>query len=178
MSKLTCPYCNRTFDLDMVEMAELFHERAELAARLGPCWAIANEYVDCFRQTPGGKITLKRRVALLTEVVKLWEKCEFEYDGKRYRTDPARIRAGLNTVCTLGKTALQNHNYLKKVLTGNAERVSAEGMTAKEERTREESRQRDLIKRHEEAEGTMTAEEWKRRRGIETLAGMVGKKME
>jgi len=138
--RLTCPYCDRTFDLDQVEAADLFRERNDLAAKLGKAWWIANEYVDCFRRQRAGRISLKKRARILREVVKLWESGVFEFDGKRYRAGQGAILAGFQAVCNRDMTGLENHNYLKRVLMGGAERLSAEGLTAREEQDREQTR--------------------------------------
>jgi len=138
--KITCPYCERSFDLDQIEMADLFRERNTLAARLGPAWRAANEYLDAFRQKPGGKITLKKRTRHLKGLVTLWETGEFEVQGKRYRTTQRQIMEALWTVCNMEKYGFQNHNYLKKILLNGAERISAEGLTAEEEQKREDER--------------------------------------
>ena len=66
--KITCPYCERAFDIDQVETADLFRERAEVAARLGKAWTLANEYLEAFRQRPGARISLKKRIRHLKSV--------------------------------------------------------------------------------------------------------------
>jgi len=139
--KIQCPYCERSFDLDQVENAELWRQRSELASRLGPrAWRVANEYLECFRVKPGARITVKKRVRHLVKLVALWETREFELDGKSWRTRRAEILAGMETVCELQLNGFKNHNYLKRILQKGAKRVSAEGMTAVEERERERKR--------------------------------------
>jgi len=182
MSKITCPYCERKFDVEQVEEAGLWVERGMLQERLGAGWQIACEYTDCFRQRAGARVTLKKRARILGEVAKLWETCELEYDGKRYRTDRRAIREGLATVCNADKVGFGNHNYLKRVLiNAGAQRVSAEGKTAEEERRSEEQKRQRTDPASPEGyaaasdgEG-MSAEEYKRRHGIESLADSVGK---
>lgn len=192
-AKLRCPYCDRTFDLEQVERAELFDERAEVAARLGRAWRLANEYVECFRQSSDGRIMLKTRVRLLNDVVRLWEGCLYEYDGRRYRTTQEQIAGAMATVCNVGKRGFLNHNYLKKVLISTSVRVSAEGMTAAEEERRERVRREkaksppaplckggggSLFPEGDVVEEPITAKEFKRRRGIESLAGQIGRVIE
>jgi len=123
-------------------MADLFRERNELAARLGTAWTLANEYLDSFRQKQGSRITLKKRARHLRGLVRLWETGEFEVQGKRYRTDKRQIVEALATVCNLEKYGFQNHKYLKKILLNGAERISAEGLTAREEQKREDERRK------------------------------------
>ncbi len=138
--RIICPYCDRKIELDDVERTELFTENAHLAARLGPAWRIANEYIDCFRRARGGRMSLKKRIRLLREVVTLWEGGEFVFDGRRYRVTQAEIKKALGAVCNRDIVGLENHNYLKKVMMPGGERLSAEGLTAHEEKEREQKR--------------------------------------
>lgn len=138
--KLTCPFCARAIDLDMVETADLWKDRERLAARLGPAWRLANEYIDAFRAHPEHRITLKRRVRHLMPIAHLWETKEFEFNGKRYRVTEPVIRDALTRVCETGKFGFKDHNYLKVILVKGAERISAQGLTAAEERKRDEAR--------------------------------------
>ena len=139
--KIRCPYCERSFDVDQIETSELFQERIEIAHKFGPLWHPANEYIDTFRAGPGARITLKRRVRFLKELLRLVETKEFELDGKRYRVDPAQIKEALTATCDAQKTGLKNHNYLKRVMVDKgAARVSAEGLTARQERKIEDER--------------------------------------
>ena len=138
--KLICPYCEHRLDLDMIESADLFRERETLAAGFGPAWKIANEYVEAFRVRPGACMILKKRVRILSELLRLWTSCEFEFQGKLYRAAKPEIQAALITICNLEKTGFKDHNYLKKVLLSGSQRVSAEGLTAEEERREEEGK--------------------------------------
>ena len=138
--KIICPVCCSKYDLEEATKEKLHRDMVALAAKFGRSWELVSEYLDCFRQSPWGCITLKRRVALLKEVWKLFEKAEFEYKGKKYRTDRARILEAMNKTVTTQPFKFKNHNYLKSVLVGDAEKLSGEGLTAKEETRREEKR--------------------------------------
>ena len=117
--KITCPWCEKSFDLDLLESADLWRERSDLAARLGAqAWKLVNEYADSFRSSRDARITLKRRIAILNDLASFWKGCVFEYDGKRYRTDQRSILDALQAVCSAVKTGSTNHNYLKRVLMG------------------------------------------------------------
>jgi hypothetical protein len=175
---LVCPRCMAQLDLIHLEATAELAELADVAARLGSAWRLANEYVQAFRAGADGCVRIAKRLRLLREVARLWERCEFDLDGKRFRTDHGRILAGLTLVCNMDKHSLPNHNYLKKVLSHDAERVSAEGMTAKEEAGREEGRRLKVEgRRGEGGGGAMSAEEYKARAGIESLAGRIGQGM-
>ncbi|MBN1104733.1 MAG: hypothetical protein JXL84_15045 [Deltaproteobacteria bacterium] len=93
--KIVCPFCERRFDLAASDAAELDLERCDLASRFGRVWRLASEYVNCFRASPGSAMTMEKRVRLLEELARLWERGEFEYDGKRYRVSRAAIEQGL-----------------------------------------------------------------------------------
>jgi len=172
MDKLTCPYCERSFGLDEVENAELWQERAELAAALGPAWKLANEYVDCFRANHGTRMALKKHVRILREVAKLWQQGRFAFDGKKYRVREGHVIQALHDVCNADKVAFQNHNYLKRVLLKHAERLSEEGLTANEEEQREIKRRTEAAKGREQAEKEMTLKDWRKREGLESLGDL------
>lgn len=140
---LICPYCERIVDVDAMENCTLWHERADLASRLGKVWRIANEYADCFRAKQGVRMSLKKRVRILTEVAGFWEKGSFEYDGKRYKVLQEEILAGMKLCCDKDLVGFQNHNYLKVILVPKAQRLSVEGLTAKEEDNVEQRRRNE-----------------------------------
>jgi len=179
--RIRCPYCDRSIDIENLEMSDLFRELVNVAARLGSAWHLVNEYVSCFAQSFEGRISLKKRLRLIKEVMRLWENCVYELDGKRFRTDQHKIREALTAVCNMDKTGFKNHNYLKRVLTDTAERVSAEGMTAAEERRREEERRAAAKARQEGFFGDgedvkpVSAEEFKRRKGVSSLLDSIGR---
>jgi hypothetical protein len=172
-------------------------EMIDLAARFGANWGLVFDYTECFRQETWGSVREQKRLRLLKEVWQLFQKCEFEIDGKRYRTDWPRIIAAIRAVTDADKFGFKNHNYLKRVLLGEkAERLSAEGLTAAEEQKREDSRRLKIddgrltienqqseitageqeIRRGHGAEGReLTAQEYKAKKGIESLADQIGK---
>ena len=155
-------------------------ELMDLAAKFGRNWELVYEYVDCFRQAEWGCVRLKRRVALTKDVWRLFERNEFECQGKRYRTDVSGILEAMTLIVNSAKFGFKNHNYLKKVLSAkDAEKVSAQGMTAGEERTREQARTSGKELKTESPEPErMTAGQLKAREGVDSLAELVGKKME
>ena len=160
--KLICPHCERSFDIEAVEDADLWRERAEIAARLGHAWKPVNEYIEAFRATRGSRLSNRKQIRLLAEIARLWEAGRFEFDGKRYKISQPEILKGLTAVCNADKTGFQNHNYLKKVLMTGAEKLSAEGLTAGEEEKREEKR-REQGAGSREDEGFLSPEEIRKR---------------
>lgn len=179
---MICPWCERPIDVDTVDQCDIFRERYDIAARLGrKAWAIANEYADSFRPAEKGWLTPKKRIRILREVLQLWETCLYEYDGKRFRTDQQKIVLALTAVCNAQKAGFANHNYLKRVLSETAVRVSAEGMSAAEEAKREEDRREAARTRQEtlfSGDGeVLSADEFKRRKGIGSLVEGIGRKI-
>jgi len=174
--KLICPHCQSSFSLEEAAKDVMHHEIASLAAKFGPGWQFAQGYVDCFRQSQFGRIRLEKRLLLLKEVWAIIAQERFEFKGHGYRTSHAAMKLGMYRIIKLDKWGLKNHNYLKQVLiTDGAEVLSAEGLTAGEERERERRKAERGPRNAEPA--TMTAEEYKRSRGIESLAEGVGKKV-
>jgi len=81
-----------------------------------------------------------------------WQNQVFEYNGKRYRTNRQKIEAAVKAVCDAEKFDFKNHNYLKKILLADAEMLSAEGLTAREEAQRDVKRKRSRLHDHTEEE--------------------------
>lgn len=188
MTKLICPVCQSMFLLEQAAHEALMWEVVDLAGKFGRNWELVHEYIDTFRQEQFGSVMLKKKVRLLKEIWRLFDTNSFEYQGKRYRTDWARILAGMTVVVNVDKFGFRNHNYLKKVMVAGAERLSVEGLTAREEEKREGKRRSgEAGKRgpsyakasegREESE-TMTGPEYKKKKGIESLADSIGKRMD
>jgi hypothetical protein len=133
-------------------MAELWIQRVDLTARLGNAWKPANEYIDGFRTTIDGRLGLKKRVRLLSEVAKLWESGTWELEGKRYRSSKDQILQAMHQVANAQKCGFQNHNYLKRCLQQTAAKLSEEGLTAAEEEAREKRRREARGKGREDKE--------------------------
>lgn len=168
--KLICPVCQSKFSWERAAHEALLKEVIDLASKFGKNWELVSEYLDCFRQEQWGSVGLKKSVRLLKEVWGLFEKNEFSYQGKRYRTDWARINAAMRSVVNADKFGFKNHNYLKRVLMGEgAERVSAEGLTAHEEREREEKRRISHRPTQTDADEEITAIEHLKRHGLKSL---------
>jgi len=137
---LICPRCGNSFILsDAIRELEQ-REIADIASKFGQSWRLIYEYTDCFRKSETGGMQRSKRVRLLKEVSRLFDTCEFKYEGKRYRTTWPEVIGAITQICNAEKFGLKNHNYLKVILLKTAKRVSAEGMTAAEEEEREKGR--------------------------------------
>lgn len=138
--QLICPKCSSKFNLEDA-VAELEQrEVRDTAAKLSGHWQITYEYTDCFRSSEYGDIRPKTRWRLLKEISRLFGTLTFQLKGKRYRTDRQKIVNAMTIMCNASKWSIKNHRYLLTILTETAERLSAEGLTAKEEQEREERR--------------------------------------
>jgi len=134
---LICPRCGNSFVLEDAIKEVEHREIADIAAKFGQSWRLIYEYTDCFRKSEYGGMQRSKRLRLLKETAKLFDTCEFQYEGKRWRTTWPEVLTAVTGICNREKWGLKNHNYLKAILVKTAKRVSAEGMTAAEEKVRE-----------------------------------------
>ena len=173
--KLICPICQSKFTYDQARTWTLAWGMTPLAAKFGRAWPLADEYVDSFQQGRYSGVTLKQRIRVLKELLTLWEAKEFFYDGRHYRTDHARIAAGLKIVCNAEKHGFVNHNYLKKILLETADLLSAEGLTAAEEQAREEARRRRRPREDvTREESRRDLEKFKLEHGVSSITDLIG----
>lgn len=174
--KLRCPVCESRFSLDQFEREAGIKDLLDLAAFFGKNWNLISEYVEMFRAQEWGSVRFKRRLELLKEIRRLFEKCEFNLDRKRYRTDLAKITAAIRVTVDTEKHGFKNHHYLLRVLTDGAERLSAEGLSVKDERAREETRRAPKKRvEPEEQKELVPLGEYLRREGIKSLADKIGR---
>lgn len=138
--KLICPKCGYRFDAEQASRDEGWRAMTGIAGRFGQYWKVADEYADCFRPTEFSPVTFKKKLRLLGLLLEIFDSEIFEYNGKRYRTTRQAIVKGMAEICNRQKYGLGNNNYLKVILLKTAERISAEGLTAREEARREEER--------------------------------------
>jgi len=131
--KLICPHCEKPFDIEQAVREMEHREVADLAAKFGKAWSIVFEYSDCFRQSEYGSVPLIKRLRHFKELETLFDTLKFDVKGKMYRTNWNTVVNAMTEICNLQKVGFKNHNYLKAVLVRGSDRLSAEGMTAKEE---------------------------------------------
>jgi hypothetical protein len=177
--KLTCPYCGNKFDIDASARTETLLNLTQALDGFGPHRSLVWEYTDAFAAQRLGPVAPAKRLRIVTEFARLWESGVFQVDGKRYKISRDGIVAGLRTVCDLEKYGFKNHNYLKKILMQQAEKISAEGLTAEEERALEDSR-RHRCPEPERAEvppGPEALERYKKEMGVTKLSELIRKKV-
>lgn len=171
--KLICPYCSRKFKFEEGVRTKIMIELAGVGARFGECFLLAFEYTESFANQKHGAITAAKRLRVFKELAKLWESCIFEYDGKRYRTDKSKIIVAMRTVCDADKHGFKNHNYLKKVLLESSERISAEGLTAREEQKRHSAER--IAHSEEERMSPEALKQFKENLGVSKISDLIGR---
>lgn len=175
--KLTCPYCGNKYSITEATRTETLVNLTQALAGFGKWCPLVWEYTGAFATRRLGSIAPAKRLRIVKELARLWETGVFQVEKKRYRITRDRIVAGLRTVCDLEKFGFKNHNYLKRVLVPDAERISAEGLTAKEERKREED-QRVRRSSDDRPHNSMTPEaqaELKKKLGVSRFSELIGK---
>ena len=140
MTRIVCPVCQSKYNLEQAVHEGLLHDLVDLAARFGERWRMVCEYTDCFRQAQFGSVRLGKRVMILRQILGFYEAGKFRVGGKQYRTTREDIIRGMWMVVNSDKFGFKNHNYLFRVLVSGAEKLSVEGLTAKEEVERERER--------------------------------------
>ena len=138
--KLLCPKCGSRFSLDQAVDTLMQKEVQNIAAKLGQNWQLTFEYTDCFRQKEYGDIMPKTRWRLLREIEPLFETGVFQNRGKRFRTHEHELVKAMRSMCNRNIWGVKSHGYLTAILMKTADRLSAEGLTAREEQGREEER--------------------------------------
>jgi len=134
--KLICPKCGSRFEMDQAVRELEQSETHDIAAKLGQHWRLVYEYSDCFRQSEYGNVPLTTRLRTFKSIVQLLDTNKFEYRKKWYRTSWHESIKAMTQICNLQKTGFTNNNYLYKMLLGTSDRLSAEGLSAKEEQAR------------------------------------------
>lgn len=170
---MRCPHCGKVFDLREAIIDEEWREILKLMSELDGHGKLFLEYIENFGVHPL-RIRTKKISRLLSELHEIYTSGIFKFKNKVYRISKKGVIEALKTVCNKQfDPPLTNHNYLKQVMIGIAEREE-------KERRREEERK---LKEREDAirnygirdEGVMTAEEFKKMKGIKSLVSMIGK---
>lgn len=182
---IVCPKCKAVFDLGEAFADSELRDIIGLLPRFEGHGKLVFEYCELFGVTPIRSKT-KKLLRLLQEVSALYQSEAFLYQKKRYKISKRGIIESLKTVCNKEFSGpLQNHNYLKRVMIDVADVELKEGRERKDraQKKREEDiglrfevggDQRDTDNGHD----VMTAGDFKRRKGIESLAERIGKTVE
>ena len=159
--KISCPYCNETFDLEAYLKDSVMIQVIRMLPDFGPHARLAWEYAELFRIGP--PLNARKLYRVLAEVREMFVGQGFDFQKRRYEISreglATALRATCNGVGATGRSPLQNHNYLKKC----AIQIAGE----------------EAGKKSREAERKMREEEEKLRRGdpqisqIQNLPGKV-----
>lgn len=134
--KLKCPHCAGEVTLEQLIQTADLAAFAKAQAAFGEDWPLIREYLDCFRPASGKPLAVKKMLRLGREVWEMWHARRFEFNRQEYAVGREEFRKALRTTCNQVSLGLTNHNYLKKVLVGAAEKTS-------------QRRERDLREREE-----------------------------
>jgi len=165
------------FSIDEAERSETLVNLTQALGMFGEYRPLVWEYTGTFATRPLGPIAPSKRLRIVTELARLWETGIFQVQGKRYKIDRVGIVAGMRTVCDLEKYGFKNHNYLKRILLQRAERVSAEGLTAREEQRREEDKKERRLEdqNNEEVLSPEGLQAFKKQLGVSKFSELIGK---
>jgi len=170
---MRCPYCNKEFDPREAIVEAEWRGIIGLIPKFGPYAKLAMEYCELFGVSPL-RIKSRKLLRLLEEMASLFRNESFKFYKRQYRISRAGIAEALKIVCNKHfETPLENHNYLKKVMIGIAEREAKEQSIQREKELR---RKEERIMAEECEDTGISLEEYKRRAKIESLAEMIGKR--
>jgi len=177
---IRCPKCGEKFDLREGQAEGEWADIIRLMPGFGPHARLVWEYVEMFGIIPV-RMKSKKILRLLRELEQVFRFESFAYNRARYTISKSGIAEALRVVCNKAfGQALESHNYLKKVMIGiaDSERKEARDAADREQKTKEGFRVQGSGLRVEEKEEVITAEEHKRRLGVESLVDRIGKEME
>jgi len=175
---MRCPKCGERFNPKVGQAEGEWSDIIKLLPAFGRHGRLVFEYTELFSLHPltekGKKI-----YRILAGLAAIFQEEKFLFDRKEYRISRAGIVEALTVVCNKQfQSPLENHHYLMKVMIGisDRERKAVRDEDDKRQREREAGGRRSEVRDQEEGP-IVTAEEYKRRMGIESLAEWVGKKI-
>ena len=174
---IRCPECGVTFDPREAQVDEEWREIINLLPTFGAYGRLVFEYVEKFGVNPL-RIKSKKILRILTEMSNLFEHGKFNYQKRTHAITVAGIVEALKVVNNKHfDQPLENHNYLKKVMLTTSEAERKEQSAQGERNLRKkEALLMSGVRPPEDGE-TISGPEFKRRKGIESLAGSIGKEV-
>ena len=152
--------------VDIIRLLPAFEKHSRLAF----------EYVELFSIMPL-RIKGKKILRLLKGIAKLFESETFVFNRRAYKISKAGIVEALKIVCNKNFTApLENHNYLMKVMIGISERELKERRDAEDKLLKKKEEIKRSGTGDQEPGEDITAQEFKERHGIKSLADQIGSK--
>jgi hypothetical protein len=121
--KFLCPYCRRECDFEEMQMDTDLHAIIRMLPSFGPHANLVAAYTELFGISPL-KTRRKKWRLLLEEMKRLFDGESFVYNRRSYSIARAGIAEALNLIVHRHwESHLENHNYLKKIMIGIAERA-------------------------------------------------------
>jgi len=119
---MKCPYCQREIDIEEVQMDADLHAIIRMLPSFGPHANLVAAYTELFGISPLKTRRRKWRL-LLEEMKRLFDGESFAYNRRSYPITRAGIAEALNLIVHRHwESRMENHNYLKKIMIGIAER--------------------------------------------------------
>ncbi|TAN59824.1 hypothetical protein EPN18_09720 [bacterium] len=117
--KFKCPKCGDEYGYAEAVKDDDLTAIIKMQADFAPHSKLVFEYVELFGATR--PIKAAKLLRLLLDVRMIWTSGSFAYQKSRYIISLEGMAEALKTVCNKNLTALDSHNYLKKVMIGIAE---------------------------------------------------------
>lgn len=167
---IRCPKCAYRFDFREAQVDDNWRAIIKLLPAFGKHGNLVFEYVRNFGIDPL-RIKSDKVLRLLRQMAKLFESESFEWRKTTKKISKSGIMEALEiTVNKNFDIPLENHNYLKKVMKGIAEREEKERGRLAEKKLREkELMQAQGAGRRAQGKEGITAAEYKKKKGIEKL---------
>lgn len=176
---IRCPKCLHKFNLLEASADGDWRAIINLLPVFGPSSQLVFEYCELFGVTPL-QVKAKKLLRLLDWMARLFKHKKFKFQKREYAISETGLREALAVVCNRHfETPLTEHNYLKKVMIGIAEKERKEARDrADREQKKREARKMAHGARSMEHGGEISAAEFKAGRRIESLASGIGREIE
>jgi len=120
--KFPCPYCRKELDLMELNLEQDLNAIMRTMSTFGAHGHLVMAYCYLFGVTPY-RIKAKKYRLLLEEMKRLFDAEAFSFEKRKYNISRQGIAEALDIVVKREFTStLHNHNYLKQVMIGIAER--------------------------------------------------------
>jgi len=136
--RVTCPHCGEAFGLERVLSGQIEKRFAYALGRFGQArLPLMTGFLNCFK-SPGGRLSVNRRVSILEEVWGIIEAGKLRYDRRIWRVDFNQVLAAMDETRRAKELkGLSNLNYFKRILATKANESEAQAEAAQEERRRQ-----------------------------------------
>lgn len=175
---MKCPHCRKDFEMREAMAEQEWVDVMQLLPVFGAHSRLAFEYAENFSIHPM-KTKVKKLLRILTDIAGLFKTGKFVLNRCEYEVSQRGIVEALTVVNNKQfDVPLENHNYLKKVLTSVADKEREDRRAAMDKNLqRREERARDRTERTDQTDLTtedrpLSAKEIRERAG--KLVGQIG----